>query len=73
MGKHCCGYRIHYLTPGIELIRKRNADTGESIKPVAGLTVPLVTTSSGEKFGKSAGNAIWLDPALVSPFDFYQV
>lgn len=36
-----------------------------------GITVPLLTTSSGEKFGKSAGNAIWLDTSLTSPFDLY--
>lgn len=38
-----------------------------------GLTIPLLTTASGEKFGKSAGNAIWLDERLTSFFDFYQV
>ncbi|KAF2840506.1 tyrosyl-tRNA synthetase [Patellaria atrata CBS 101060] len=37
-----------------------------------GFTVPLLTTASGEKFGKSAGNAIWLDKELTSPFDLYQ-
>ncbi|TFK54458.1 tyrosyl-tRNA synthetase [Heliocybe sulcata] len=36
------------------------------------LTTPLFTTSSGEKFGKSSGNAVWLDGTLTSPFDFYQ-
>ncbi|EMC94894.1 hypothetical protein BAUCODRAFT_59578, partial [Baudoinia panamericana UAMH 10762] len=36
-----------------------------------GLTVPLLTTSSGEKFGKSAGNAVWLDGSMTSPFDLY--
>ena len=36
-----------------------------------GITVPLLTTASGEKFGKSAGNAIWLDANLTSPFDLY--
>lgn len=40
---------------------------------VAGFTVPLLTTSSGQKFGKSAGNAVWLDPSLTSSFDLYQV
>ena len=38
-----------------------------------GITNPLLTSSSGEKFGKSAGNAIWLDSNLTSIFDFYQV
>ncbi|KAK5076308.1 tyrosyl-tRNA synthetase [Lithohypha guttulata] len=37
-----------------------------------GFTVPLLTTSSGEKFGKSAGNAIWIDKQLTSSFDLYQ-
>ena len=38
-----------------------------------GFTTPLLTTSSGEKFGKSAGNAVWLDPDMTSSFDLYQV
>lgn len=38
-----------------------------------GFTTPLLTTSSGEKFGKSAGNAIWLDKDRTTTFDFYQV
>ncbi len=38
-----------------------------------GWTVPLLTTSSGEKFGKSAGNAVWLDADMTSCFDLYQV
>ncbi len=54
------------ITAGIELIRKVRA--GEAY----GITYPLLTTSSGEKFGKSAGNAIWLDPAKTSPYQFYQ-
>jgi tyrosyl-tRNA synthetase len=54
------------ITAGIDLIRKlRQA-------PAYGIIFPLVTTASGEKFGKSAGNAIWLDPTLSSPWDFYQ-
>lgn len=35
-------------------------------------TFPLVTTSSGAKMGKSAAGAVWLDPELVSPYDYYQ-
>ncbi|KAI6939991.1 tyrosyl-tRNA synthetase [Hortaea werneckii] len=42
----------------------------EDMSPM-GLTVPLLTTSSGEKFGKSAGNAIWLDRSMTSAFDLY--
>lgn len=41
-------------------------------KQVYGITFPLITTASGEKFGKSAGNAIWLDKKMTSPYDFYQ-
>jgi tyrosyl-tRNA synthetase len=41
-------------------------------KQVFGMTFPLITTASGEKFGKSAGNAIWLDAKKTSVFDFYQ-
>jgi tyrosyl-tRNA synthetase len=54
------------ITAGIELIRKLRG--GEA----HGITFPLLTTSSGEKFGKSAGNAVWLDPARTSPYQFYQ-
>src|SRR5260370_16959469 len=37
-----------------------------------GLVAPLVTTASGAKFGKTEAGAIWLDPALTSPYQFYQ-
>jgi tyrosyl-tRNA synthetase len=37
-----------------------------------GLTTPLLTTATGVKFGKTAGNAVWLDPQLTSVFNFYQ-
>ena len=43
-----------------------------SDRPI-GFTVPLLTTASGAKFGKTAGNAIWLDKELTSSFDLYQV
>ncbi len=54
------------ITAGIELIRRKCS------KRVFGATVPLVTTASGKKFGKSEGNAVWLDPKKTSPFHFYQ-
>ncbi|MBN2089888.1 tyrosine--tRNA ligase [candidate division KSB1 bacterium] len=41
-------------------------------KQVYGMTFPLITTASGEKFGKSAGNAIWLAKEKTPVFDFYQ-
>jgi len=37
-----------------------------------GMTVPLLTTSSGVKISKSMGNAVWLSPELDSPYTFYQ-
>ncbi|KAK6201885.1 tyrosyl-tRNA synthetase [Pestalotiopsis sp. IQ-011] len=48
---------------------QRLPDTLENT-PV-GFTVPLLTDSSGAKFGKSAGNAVWLDPFMTSSFDLY--
>jgi tyrosyl-tRNA synthetase len=54
------------ITAGMELVRKA---LGEQVYC---LTFPLLTTSSGEKFGKSAGNAIWLDANRLSPYRFYQ-
>lgn len=53
---------------------KNLLDAHGKLKPEVlpmGITVPLLTTASGEKFGKSAGNAIWLDANLTSPFDLY--
>ena len=54
------------ITAGIELIRRRVGAT------VHGLTVPLVTRSDGEKFGKSVGGAVWLDPEKTLPYEFHQ-
>ncbi len=54
------------ILSGVDLIRKR---TG---KQVYALGMPLVTDATGKKFGKSEGNAIWLDPKKTSPFRFYQ-
>lgn len=50
----------------------RREKTQRDALPV-GFTVPLLTTASGEKFGKSAGNAIWLEPKMTSSFDLYRV
>ncbi|KAG9245225.1 hypothetical protein BJ878DRAFT_534035 [Calycina marina] len=44
----------------------------KTTEPPFGFTTPLLTTSSGAKFGKSAGNAIWLDSNLTSTFDLYK-
>ncbi|RKP06170.1 tyrosine-tRNA ligase [Thamnocephalis sphaerospora] len=69
------------ITAGIDLIgrmasEKRTAavaNASEEARPAAfGVTIPLLTTSTGEKFGKSAGNAVWLDAHMTSYYDFYQ-
>ncbi|KAF2030318.1 tyrosyl-tRNA synthetase-like protein [Setomelanomma holmii] len=47
--------------------------TGEEERVATyGLTTPLLTTAAGEKFGKSAGNAVWLDQQMLNSFDLYQ-
>lgn len=51
----------------------RLEDPGSTLTSPFGFTVPLLTTASGEKFGKSAGNAVWLDRNLTSLFDLYRV
>jgi tyrosyl-tRNA synthetase len=63
------------IVAGLDLIgRYEPQGSANAVEPSAyGLTTPLLTTSTGEKFGKSAGNAVWLDPNLTSVFDFYQV
>ncbi|KAI9335167.1 hypothetical protein DFJ73DRAFT_32705 [Zopfochytrium polystomum] len=60
------------ITAGIDLIQKKLSVPSDDREPAFGVTLPLVTTSTGEKFGKSAGNAIWLDPLMLPPFDFFQ-
>ncbi|KAF9971710.1 tyrosyl-tRNA synthetase [Actinomortierella ambigua] len=70
------------ITAGIDLIHKKRKTDQEQVvisateedRPAQafGLTIPLLTTSTGEKFGKSAGNAVWLDERMTSLFDFYQ-
>ncbi len=54
------------ITAGIDLTRKL-AGAG-----VYGLTSPLITTASGQKFGKTEAGTIWLDAARTSPYEFYQ-
>jgi len=64
------------ITAGLELIRRchgRPGGPGTKAPPEAwGITLPLVTTAAGEKFGKSAGNALWLDPDRTRPYDLFQ-
>ena len=54
------------LLHGIDLIRKSTGDE------VYGFTMPLVTDSQGKKFGKSEGNALWLDKTKTSSYKLYQ-
>lgn len=61
------------ITAGIDLISRLKSSLGVQTPPDAhGLTVPLLTTPSGEKFGKSAGNAIWIDAKMTKPYELYQ-
>ncbi|TKY86359.1 hypothetical protein EX895_004508 [Sporisorium graminicola] len=59
------------ITAGIDLIR-RLSPSGLTDDPAYGLTLPLLTTHTGEKFGKSAGNAVWLSADKTSDWSFYQ-
>jgi tyrosyl-tRNA synthetase len=56
------------ITAGLDLIRKKHPEGAEAY----GLTFPLITKSDGEKFGKTAGGAVWLDAEKTSPYAFYQ-
>ena len=54
------------IIAGVELIRRKEA------KAAYGLTFTLLTKSDGQKMGKTAGGALWLDAEKTSPYDFYQ-
>lgn len=54
------------ITAGIDLIRKKEG------KEAYGFTMPLVTDKNGKKFGKTEGNAYWLDKEKTSPYEIYQ-
>jgi len=54
------------ITSGIELLHREEDVQG------FGLTIPLITKADGKKFGKTEGNAIWLDANKTSPYEFYQ-
>ena len=67
------------ITTGTELIRRKEAtaeidenETENSGHQAFALTTPLVTKADGTKFGKSEGGNVWLDPAMTSPYEFYQ-
>ena len=54
------------IVAGLDLIRKVEGGSAHA------LTVPLLTKSDGSKFGKTASGAIWLDPEMTSPYEFFQ-
>ena len=54
------------ILAGVDLIRKVKQEK------VHALTLPLLTTASGRKMGKTEAGAVWLDPAKTSPYDYYQ-
>lgn len=54
------------IVAGVELIRRMQQQTA------FGVTFPLITSSSGEKMGKTAKGAIWLDPERTPPYEYYQ-
>jgi len=54
------------IVAGIDLVRRIRHKT------VFGITFPLITTSSGEKMGKTAKGAVWLDPNRTTPYEYYQ-
>ena len=56
------------ITAGLELIRKKEGSESKAF----GLTIPLMLKADGTKFGKTAGGAVWLDPEMTTPYEFYQ-
>jgi tyrosyl-tRNA synthetase len=54
------------ITAGLDLIRRAASGSAHA------LTIPLLQKSDGTKFGKTAGGSVWLDPAMTSPYAFYQ-
>ncbi|MGX7329215.1 tyrosine--tRNA ligase [Enterococcus bulliens] len=54
------------ITSGIELLRREKEVQG------FGFTMPLITKADGTKFGKTEGNAVWLDAEKTTPYEFYQ-
>ncbi|MEY3752246.1 MAG: hypothetical protein RIR75_93, partial [Actinomycetota bacterium] len=54
------------IVAGLDLIRRVEQGSAHA------LTVPLLTKADGTKFGKTAGGSVWLDPAMTSPYAFFQ-
>ncbi|ODV81789.1 tyrosyl-tRNA synthetase [Suhomyces tanzawaensis NRRL Y-17324] len=60
------------ITAGTDLISRLQKHFKVKEESTYGMTVPLLTTPTGEKFGKSAGNAVFIDTQLTSPYQMYQ-
>lgn len=66
------------MIAGVELVRRMasvdpaDGERLERLGPAQCLTFPLLTTADGNKMGKTAKGAVWLDPELLPPFDYYQ-
>ncbi len=54
------------IVAGVDLIRRKERSVAQAV------TTPLLTLSSGKKMGKTADGALWLDPDMTSPYDYYQ-
>lgn len=54
------------IVAGLDLIRRAESGSAHA------MTVPLLMKSDGTKFGKTAGGSVWLDPAMTSPYSFFQ-
>ena len=54
------------IVAGVDLIRRKERAAAQAV------TTPLLTLSDGKKMGKTAEGAVWLDPEMTSPYDFYQ-
>lgn len=57
----------HHVIPTLQ------NDMEDDLAKTVGFTTPLLTSSSGEKMGKTTGGAVWLDSSLTTTFDLYQV
>ncbi|MEA5461820.1 tyrosine--tRNA ligase [Arcicella sp. LKC2W] len=60
------------ITTGTEIIRRKEGGADEIEHKAFALTTPLVTKADGTKFGKSESGNVWLDPAMTTPYQFYQ-
>lgn len=63
---------VKSISKNTAIEQDRNPLEDDLDKPI-GFTTPLLTAPNGEKFGKSAGNAVWLDKDMTSSFELYQV